>query len=65
MMKVLHPTFTLRVVIRDQSLGLAPRAFYKPAENQIGCDQVLAAVKVALEKANIDAWVILEKFEHS
>ena len=78
MMVVLNPTYTLRVVIKDeiaqnmifqgQAASQNPpptgRKWYDPSASRTGCDQVLSAVKDALAKAGVQAEVSFDKFEH-
>ena len=82
MMQVLSPTYTLRLEIRDKLSSvpidglstqhppaLSPPAykFFDGLNGKTGCDEVLAAVKSALEKsdlASLDISLSLERFEH-
>lgn len=64
MMIVMHPTYIIRLEIQDR-LRTDGLNFYNGLTGKSGCDEVLAAVKAALEAADIrDFRVCLEKFEH-
>ena len=80
MMRVLDPTYTMRVTIKDKTRcgdnlsqaitaqgGEPPKLhkFFAPLQGKVGCDEAIAAVKDALAKAGIDAEVWLEQFSHS
>lgn len=62
MMIALHPTYTLRVELQDSALG--SRQFANGLEGTTGCDEVVKAVKKALEGIGIPYTVRLEKFEN-
>lgn len=76
MMIVPHPTYTLRVTVKDalksslnerQGLQAAegkPHKYFDAAGGKTGCDEVLNAVKAALIKSGVEADVSLERFEH-
>lgn len=83
MMRVLEPTFTFRLTVKDPYRGAqsgsgvigadgtlvmagSGRKYHKPERGQIGCDQLLDAIKAALAKAGVDNVTIdLERFEHT
>jgi hypothetical protein len=61
-MTILHPTYSLRVELQDTNL--TARKFADPMTGKTGCDEVLAAVKKALDGIGIPVTVRLEKFDH-
>lgn len=76
MLIVLHPTYSLRVEIKDRpvpqggNFGIGsdqvitrPHKWFDTSTGKVGCDEVLAAVKDALSKAGLDADVSFDKFE--
>jgi hypothetical protein len=79
MMQALHPTYTLRITIKDQDrpamaggLGIgisggggasSGRKYFK--DGVTGCDAVLKEVQEALYKAGIVAEVTFQEFRHT
>lgn len=51
-------------VLSQQQTSMNGRKWYNGLTGKTGCDDVLSAVKEALNKANIQAEVSLDKFEH-
>jgi hypothetical protein len=78
MMMLLHPTYTLRLEIQDKAHqatgqgisvnlggGPKPHMYFDGLTGKTGCDEVLNAVRTALEKSGIQHFsVYFEKFEH-
>lgn len=71
MMRVLDPTYTLRVIIKskvaqcwDQTRTPIPN-LWDPINGQVGCDQALRVVRDALAATGLDVDVFFERFEHS
>ena len=79
MLAVLHPTYTLRVTVKDRmrvadansAQGLAslgkpqnPHRFFNGLTGKTGCDEVLVAVKEALQSKGIVCEIMFERFEH-
>ena len=75
MLMVMHPTYELRVEIKDvaaQQVTFSANPaepynghkFFDGLKGKTGCDEVLAAVKDALAKAGLQADVSLQKFSH-
>lgn len=76
MLQVLNPTYSLRVVIKDElptpvmmdqmTSMQSPysRKWYDPLAGKTGCDDVLSAVKEALAKAGLQAEISFVSFEH-
>lgn len=66
MMIVLHPTYTIRLEIQDRLRADGQQNYFNQLAGKTGCDEVLAAVKGALNDAGIQNFnVYLEKFEHT
>lgn len=81
MMIVMHPTYTLRVVVKDrypergakkteeltsEDFELPKRRFYSAFGETTGCDEVLKVIREALDTAGlVDCKVTLEKFDHA
>ena len=72
MMRVLSPTYTLRVTVQDPLVagdpqhGIAVHKFFNGQTGKTGCDEVLAAVRKALEAAGLPRVdVAIERFEHT
>ena len=65
MMQVLHPTYTIRVTVKEDPLLSASEPKFNSLKGTTGCDEVLKLVKDALIAHGIQATVFFERFEHS